>query len=145
MKFLLLIYNEAALLEPAPGPETDTMMRECFGHADELQAQGTLIESQQLEAPRTARTLRIRDGRPRITDGPFAETKEVLGGFNLIEARDIEEATLIAMQFPWARTGSIEIRPVRDIEAVRRRVGAGARPGSVPRQASGTGLPGHRS
>ena len=133
MKFLLLIYNDAALLEPLPGPDTDAMMRECFEHADELQEQGKLIESQQLEAPPTAKTLRIRNGCPHVTDGPFAEAKEVLGGFNLIEARDIEEATRIAMQFPWARTGCIEIRPVRDIGAVRRRVGADARPGAISR------------
>jgi hypothetical protein len=124
VKFLLLIYNDAKLLEPLPGPETDAMMRECFEHADDLQRQGALLESQQLEAPNTAKTLRIRNGHPHVTDGPFTEAKEVLGGFNLIEARDIEEATQIAMQFPWAQTGSIEIRPVRDIEAVRRRVGA---------------------
>lgn len=132
MKFLLLIYNDARLLEPLPGPDTDAMMRECFEHADELQQQGTLLESQQLEAPGTARTLRIRNGRPHVTDGPFAEAKEVLGGFNLIEARDIAEATRIAMQFPWARTGSIEIRPVRDIDAVRRRVGAAGSGRAVP-------------
>lgn len=131
MKFLLLIYNEAALLESTPGPATDAMMRECLEHADQLQDQGTLIESQQLEAPRTAKTLRIRSGRASVTDGPFSEAKEVLGGFNLIEARDIEEATQIAMQFPWARTGCIEIRPVRDIDAVRRRVGAASRGQSV--------------
>lgn len=133
MKFLLLIYNDAALLEPIPGPEADAMMRECFEHADQLQEQGKLIDSQQLEAPRTAKTLRIRNGRPHVTDGPFAEAKEVLGGFNLIEARDIEEATQIAMHFPWARTGSIEIRPVRDIAAVRRRVDADARGRAISR------------
>ena len=127
MRFLLLIYNEPKLLQPLPGPDTDAMMRECFEHADELQHQGTLIQSQQLEAPSTAKTLRIRDGRPYVTDGPYAETKEVLGGFNLIEARDIDEATRIAMQFPWAQTGSIEIRPVRDIDAVRRRVAVDGR------------------
>ena len=107
MKFLLLIYNDPALLEPSPGPATDAMVRDCLEHADELQAQGKLIESQQLEAPRTAKTLRIRNDRPHVTDGPFAEAKDVLGGFNLIEARDIEEATQIALQFPWARTRSI--------------------------------------
>lgn len=131
MKFLLLIYNDPKHLEPLPGPETDAMMRECFEHADELRDEGTLIASQQLEAPSSAKTLRIRNGRPYVTDGPFAEAKEVLGGFNLIEARDIDEATRIAMQFPWARTGSIEIRPVRDIDAVRRRVDADARRGAV--------------
>jgi len=133
VQFLLLIYNDPRLLDPLPGPETDAMMRECFEHADQLRQQGTLVQSQQLEAPRTAKTLRIRNGRPHVTDGPFAEAKEMLGGFNLIEARDIEEATQIAMQFPWAQTGSIEIRPVRDIDAVRRRVGADGPPEAVSR------------
>ena len=64
------------------------------------------------------------DGRTTIVDGPFAETKEVLAGFNLIEAADMEEATRMAQEFPWTRTGCIELRPIRDMDAVRRRVGA---------------------
>jgi hypothetical protein len=93
-------------------------------HADELQVQGHLHDSQQLEAPATARTLRVRNDRVSVVDGPFAETKEYLGGFNLIEADSMDEAVRIAAEFPWARTGAIEIRPVRDMAAVRRRVGA---------------------
>jgi hypothetical protein len=69
-------------------------------------------------------SIRRRNGRVTITDGPFAETKEVLGGFNLIEAEDMDEALRIAAAFPWSSTGCIEVRPVRDIGAVRRRVGA---------------------
>ena len=68
--------------------------------------------------------MRIRNGRTRVVDGPFAETKEMLGGFNLIEAADIDEAVRIAGEFPWTETGSVEVRPVRDFDAVRRRVGA---------------------
>ena len=68
--------------------------------------------------------MRIRQGRLTITDGPFAEAKEVLGGFNLIEADSIEEAVEMAKEFPWARTGCVEVRPVRDIGAVRARVNA---------------------
>jgi hypothetical protein len=66
--------------------------------------------------------VRIRNGRTTTVDGPFAEAKEMLGGFNLIEARDIDEAVRIAAEFPWARTGCVEVRPVQDIKAVRRRV-----------------------
>jgi hypothetical protein len=124
MKFMLLIYNEEPLLDPAPGAEADSMMRDCFAHADELRDEGRLIESQMLESPRTAKSVRIRNGRVKAVDGPFAETKEMLGGFNLIEARDIEEAVEIASHFPWARTGCVEVRAVRDIGAVRRRVEA---------------------
>jgi hypothetical protein len=66
--------------------------------------------------------VRIRNGRQTTIDGPFAETKEVLGGFNLIEAENIDEAIRMAAEFPWAHTGTIEVRPVRDIETVRQRV-----------------------
>jgi hypothetical protein len=101
-------------------------MRGCFEKADALQQDGCLHGSQQLEAPATARTLRIRDGLSRVTDGPYAETREFLAGFNLIEADSMEAAMEIARQFPWSRFGSIEVRPVRDMQAVRNRVGAGA-------------------
>jgi hypothetical protein len=77
-----------------------------------------------LEDPTTAKSVRMRNGRVTATDGPFAEAKEVLGGFNLIEAESMEEAVRIASHFPWIRTGCVEIRPVRDIEMVRERVGA---------------------
>ncbi|HEV2643655.1 MAG TPA: YciI family protein, partial [Candidatus Elarobacter sp.] len=78
--------------------------------------------AQQLEDVSTARTIRRRNGRHVTTDGPFAETKEVLGGFNLIEAESMEEAVRMAADFPWTQTGSIEVRPVRDIGMVRERV-----------------------
>lgn len=124
MQFLVLIYNDATLLDAMPQGEFDKTMHGCFVHADELRAQGKLSQSMQLEAPSTGRTVRIRNGRTSVVDGPFAETKEMLGGFNLIEAADLDEAVRIASEFPWAETGCIEVRPVRDIDAVRRRVGA---------------------
>ena len=124
MKYLLLIYSDDALLEALPAGEADAMMHGCFVHADALRDEGRLIDSQQLEAPATAKTVRVRGGRVSVVDGPFAETKEMLGGFNLIEADSFDEAVRIASEFPWTRTGCVEIRPVRDIDAVRRRVGA---------------------
>ncbi len=124
MKYLVMIYCDDTLLDALPDGEFDTMMHGCFAHADELQEQGHLLGSQQLEGPVTAKTLRVRNGRAQVLDGPFAETKEYLGGFNLIEADSMDEAVRIAAEFPWARTGAIEIRPVRDMDAVRRRVGA---------------------
>ena len=120
MKFMLLIYNDGALLDAVPADEADGMMRDCLAHADELRRDGHLIESRMLAGTETAKSVRIRNGRLSATDGPFSEAKEVLGGFNLIEAPDMEEAIRIAAQFPWARTGCVEVRPVRDIEAVRR-------------------------
>ena len=124
MKFMLLIYNDKTLLDEMPEPEFDAKMRDCINHADELRDDGYLLDSQQLEEPETAKSVRIRKGKQITVDGPFAESKEVLGGFNLIEAKDIDEAVRIAAEFPWARTGCVEVRPVRDIGAVRQQVGA---------------------
>jgi hypothetical protein len=123
MKFLMMIYVDEALLQALPEGEFDDMMRGCLAHADELRRIGRVLDSQQLEAPASARSFRQRQQRQTIIDGPFAETKEYLAGFNLIEAADMDEALHIAQQFPWARIGAIEVRPVRDMDAVRRRVG----------------------
>ena len=133
MKFMVLIYNDPELLGALPEREFDETMRGCLEHADELQEQGYLIESQQLEPPSTAKSIRVRNDKMTTIDGPFSETKEVLGGFNLIEAENIEEAMRIALEFPWAETGCIEVRPVRDIQAVAKRVGAKGAPVAVRR------------
>jgi hypothetical protein len=127
MQYLLLVHVDDTLAAALPDGEYDSMMRSCFVHADELRDSGHLLQSQQLHAPKTARSVRIRNGRTSVVDGPFAETKEMLGGFNLIEAADMEEAVRIAAEFPWARVGCIEVREVSDIDAERRRV-AGASP-----------------
>jgi hypothetical protein len=124
MKFMLLVYNDPALLDAMPASAFDSDMRDCLDHADELQSNGSLLESQQLEPVSTARSIRVRGGKLSVTDGPFAETKEILGGFNIIEAESMEDAVRIAAEFPWIKTGCIEVRPVRDIGAVAARVGA---------------------
>jgi hypothetical protein len=124
MQYLLLVYNDATLLDALPAERFDTMMKGCLEHADELQREGKLLSFQQLEDASTARTVRIRNGKTTVVDGPFAETKELLGGFNLIEADSFEEAVRIASDLPWATTGCIEVRPVRDVDIVRKRVGA---------------------
>jgi hypothetical protein len=124
MQFLLLVYTDPALLDALPAERFDDEMRQCLQHADELRQEGSLLSFQQLEPPATARSVRSRGGRSTILDGPFAETKEVLAGFNLIEAESIDEAVKIAQSFPWTRYGCIEVRPVRDVAAVRVRVGA---------------------
>jgi len=126
MKFLLLIYIEPMLLEALPATEYDTLMRGCIQHADKLQAEGTLLLAQKLQPTSTAQTLRTRQNQARITDGPFAETREILAGFNLIEAADAEEAMRIAQQFPWSAYGSIEVRPLDDLELERVRLEAEA-------------------
>lgn len=124
MKFLVMIYADDGLMDALPAGAFDHMMRGCLAKADALKDAGCLIDSQQLEAPAQARSVRVRDGRTQVLDGPFAETKEYLAGFNLIEAVDMDEALQIAQRFPWSQTGCIEVRPVRDMDAVRQRVGA---------------------
>lgn len=124
MKFMVLIYTDDALIAEIPPEEFDATMRGCIEHADDLRTEGRLLDSQQLESSSTAKSLRTRKGRLTITDGPFTESKEMLAGFNLIEAENMDEAVKIAAEFPWTSTGSIEVRPVRDIGVVRKRVGA---------------------
>jgi len=124
MQYLLLVYTDDSLLGRLAPEEFDAHMRDCLVHADELQACGKLLGYQQLEPPATGRSVRIRGGRTQVLDGPFAETKEVLAGFNLVEADSLEEAVEMAGQLPWASYGCIEVRPVRSLAAVRQRVGA---------------------
>ena len=128
MKFMISIYTDPALMDALPEGRVDEMLRDCFAHTDVLQREGVLLESRMLGPAAAAKTLRVRKGRSHATDGPFAEAKEVLGGFNLIEAADIDEALRIAAAFPWSAAGSVEVRPVEDLDAVRRRVGHAAVP-----------------
>jgi hypothetical protein len=126
MKFIVLIYSDASALDALPAGRFDAMMRTCLAHADGLRQDGRLTDSQMLQGTATARSVRVRDGRRTVVDGPFAETKEFLGGFNVIEANDIEEAVRIAAGFPWAETGCVEVRHVQDLDEVRRRVSLAA-------------------
>ncbi len=124
MQYLLLVYVDPALMDQLPPEGFNQEMKQCMQHADDLARDGTLVAFQQLEPPSKARAVRVRGGRTSILDGPFAETKEVLAGFNLVEAQSMEEAVRIAQTFPWTRYGCIEVRPVADLGAMRRRVGA---------------------
>lgn len=124
MEYLLLVYTEGELRQTLPEAEYASEMRTCLQHADTLKADGKLKDFRQLEAPDTGRSVRIRNGKTTVLDGPFAETKEILAGFNLIEADSLDEAVEIARHIPWARHGCIEVRPVRDADLVRKRVGA---------------------
>ena len=109
MKYLCLVYLEDEKLRAVPD-------RECFNCGDGLKKEGLLLSAEPLFPVETAKTLRIRNGRVAITDGPFAETKEQLAGFYLIDAPSHDEALKIAARIPPAREGSIEVRPVRDLE-----------------------------
>jgi len=124
MKFMALIYNDDTMLGAMPPAQFDATMRGCLEHADGLRKDGRLLDSQMLESASTAKSLRSRKNRLTVVDGPFAETKELLAGFNLIEAENMDEAVRIAAEFPWTRTGCVEVRPVRDIDTVRQRFGA---------------------
>ncbi len=124
MQYLLLVYTDPALLDQLPAERFNVQMRDCLNKADALRSAGTLLDAQQLEPPARARSVRVRAGRTQILDGPFAETKEVLAGFNLVEAASMDEAVRMAQELPWAEYGCIEVRPIADMAAMRRRVGA---------------------
>jgi hypothetical protein len=115
MKYLCLVYADEAKLDVMPQHEVDALIDEVLANNQELQASGQLILAEALEHVTAAVTVRVRDGRLSATDGPFAETNEQLGGFVLIEARDLNEAIQIAGRIPSARIGSIEVRPVIDL------------------------------
>jgi hypothetical protein len=113
MKYLLLVCWDAERMnaqeEPEPGaPKED----EGFPWLDDLQARGIWLTGDQLAPPRRAQTVRVRGGKTLVTDGPFVETKEALGGFDLIECESLEEAVEIASGHPIAELGTIEVRPL---------------------------------
>jgi hypothetical protein len=108
MKYLCLVYLARDKWDAVPD-------RECFACGQGLREGGMLVAAEPLEAVETATTVRVRDGKVSITDGPFAETKEQLAGFYLIEAHDLNEAIQVASKIPPAREGSIEVRPVREL------------------------------
>lgn len=114
MKYLCLAYEEEAKLNALSRAEWDALREETLAYVDTLQKDGYLVTALPLQSARTATTLRVRHGRLATTDGPFAETKEQIGGFFLIEARDLNEAIQIAGQWPSARIGSIEVRPIQE-------------------------------
>jgi hypothetical protein len=108
MKYLCLVYLDEKRLDEVPD-------RECKANGDALQASGHYIAAEALQGVHTATTVRVRNGRMSITDGPFAETKEQLAGFYLVDAKDLNEAIQLAAKIPPARIGSIEVRPVREL------------------------------
>lgn len=94
--------------------EWEALREETLAYVDSLRASGRLIDTQPLQSAATAATVRVRNGKVAVTDGPFAETKEQIGGFFLIEAADLDEAVRVAAQWPSARLGTIEVRPLED-------------------------------
>ena len=115
MKFMFTIYHDEKVLDAMPAKEMQALVDSAIEYAEELRRSGHYIASDALQRTNTARTLRVRGGQVASTVGSFAETKEQLGGFFLIEARDIEEASAIAARFPPARVAVLEVRPVQPL------------------------------
>ena len=114
MKYLCLIYDEEKKLGTMPKSEGEAFMAEYFGFTEGIKKSGHYLGGNALQPVQTATTVRVRNGKMSTTDGPFVETKEFLGGFFLIEARDLNEAIRLAETSPMAAMGSIEVRPFLD-------------------------------
>ena len=112
MKYLCLIYDDESKWAGMPAAEAEAMMGEYFAFTEGIRKSGHYMAGEALQPVQTATTVRVRNGRVSTTDGPFAETKEQLGGFYLIDARDLNDAIQVAAKIPSARTGSVEVRPV---------------------------------
>jgi hypothetical protein len=114
MKYICLAYEAEEKLNTLSKSEWDSLRNETLSYVEVLERRGKLISAEPLQSVQNATTVRIRNGKLSITDGPFAETKETLGGFFLIEATDLDEAIQIAANWPSARLGSIEIRSIEN-------------------------------
>jgi len=113
MKYLCLIYNDEREMGTMPRPDGEKMMAEYWQFTEDIKKSGHYKGGDALQPTTTATTVRVRQGKVATTDGPFAETKEQLGGFYMIDARDLNDAIQVAARIPGAKTGSIEVRPVR--------------------------------
>lgn len=112
MKYLCMAYEDEDVLNVLSRSEWDALRNETLAYLEDLRKRGHVVAAEALQSIRTSTTVRVRDGKTSITDGPFAETKEQLGGFFLINATDLNEAIYIASKWPSARFGSIEVRPI---------------------------------
>jgi hypothetical protein len=114
MKYLCLVYVEETILQAMSRSERMAISDESMAYCDELTKNGQLVAASPLQPVQMATTVRVRDGKAAVTDGPFAETKEQLGGYFLIDVKDLNDAIRVASRIPPARLGSIEVRPVKD-------------------------------
>ena len=112
MKFMFTIYHDENVLDAMPEKEMQALVDSAIEYAEELRRSGHYIASDALQRTETARTIRVRAGEVSTSVGPFAETKEQLGGFYLINARDLNDAIQVASKIPSARLGSVEVRPI---------------------------------
>jgi len=119
MKYLALVYYEEKTINAMTQAEWQLLNNECVACGEDLREGGYMIGGNALHSVTTATSVRLRDGKPIITDGPFAETKEQLAGFYMLEAHDLNEAIQLASKIPPARLGCIEIRPVRELDPAK--------------------------
>ena len=119
MKFMFTIYHDENVLDAMPEKDMQALVDGAIEYAEEIRRNGHYIASNALQRTRTARTIRVRAGNVSTTVSPFAETKEQLGGFFVIDAKDIDEACAIAARFPPARVAVIEVRPVQLLQHSR--------------------------
>jgi hypothetical protein len=115
MKYLCLIYGDETQWQKMPKAEAEKVYGEYFAFTDGLKKSGHYIGGNPLQPTQTATTVRMRNGKVSTTDGPFAETKEQLGGYYLVEAKDLNDAIQVASRIPGARLGSIEVRPIAEM------------------------------
>ncbi len=116
MRYLCLIYDDESTIGAMTKGASDAFMQEYFSFTDAIRESGHYLGGEALQPVNTATTVRVRNGRTATTDGPFAETKEQLGGFYLIEARDLNDAIQVAARIPSARLGSVEVRPIMEFD-----------------------------
>lgn len=115
MRYLLLIYDDETRWDELSEGEQKAILDEYWGLDDALRESGHYLASEPLQPTPLSTTVRVRDDKTVITDGPFAETKEQLGGFYMVDARDVDEAIAIAARIPSARSGTIEVRPILEL------------------------------
>lgn len=115
MKYMCLIYDDETIWTRRSEAENGKVMAEYFAFTEAIRQSGNYVAGDPLQPTHTATTVRVRNGKTVPTDGPFAETKEQLGGYYIIEARDLNEAIAIAARIPSARDGSIEVRPIMNV------------------------------
>ena len=118
MRYLLTIYDDESGWNDATPEQVGAIMAAYDAFGEKVKAAGAMLGGEGLQTSDTATTVRIRDGETITTDGPFAETREQLGGYYLLECKDLDEAIGWAAQLPGAQTGSVEVRPVMDYEAM---------------------------
>ncbi len=132
MRFACLIWLDGKELESLPKADSEAIDREALAYDEELERTEQLVLAQALQPPERGATVRVRSGRISTTDGPFAETKEQIGGLVLLEARDLEEAIQIAARSPLARVGAVEVRPVMEASSKWPRSRGGRRDRPAP-------------